>query len=46
LKAIDVTWKPNNDISGAYKLQVICLQAKFNIKTNEMDKKACGELQN
>ena len=36
LKAIDVSWKPEGDIHGAYQLQVICLQPKFNSITNEM----------
>lgn len=36
LKAIDVSWRPEGDINGAYQLQVICLQPKFNSITNEM----------
>ncbi|MDY0781086.1 hypothetical protein [Tenacibaculum sp. IB213877] len=37
LKAIDVSWKPEGDINGAYLLQVIYLLPKFNIKTNTLD---------
>lgn len=37
LKAIEVSWKPEADINGAYQLQVICLLPKFNSKTNEME---------
>lgn len=37
LKAIDVSWRPEGDINGAYQLQVICLLPKFNTKTNALD---------
>ncbi|WP_418510341.1 hypothetical protein [Corallibacter sp.] len=37
LKAIDVSWRPEGDINGAYQLQVICLLPKFNTKTNTLD---------
>jgi len=37
LKAIDVSWRPEGDINGAYQLQVICLLPKFNAKTNNME---------
>lgn len=37
LKAIDVSWRPEGDINGAYQLQVICLLPKFNNKTNTLD---------
>lgn len=37
LKAIDVSWRPEGDINGAYQLQVICLLPKFNSKTNTLD---------
>lgn len=37
LKAIDVSWRPEGDINGAYYLQVICLLPKFNVKTNTME---------
>lgn len=34
LKAIDVSWRPEGDMNGAYQLQVIYLLPKFNTKTN------------
>ncbi|WP_299002408.1 hypothetical protein [uncultured Tenacibaculum sp.] len=37
LKAIDVSWRPEGDINGAYQLQVICLLPKFNSKTNTIE---------
>ena len=37
LKAIDVSWRPEGDINGAYQLQVICLLPKFNYKTNTLE---------
>jgi hypothetical protein len=37
LKAIDVSWRPEGDINGAYQLQVICLLPKFNTKTYALD---------
>ncbi|NHN24849.1 hypothetical protein FIA58_004085 [Flavobacterium jejuense] len=37
LKAIEVEWKPEGDLNGAYHLQVICLLPRFNSKTNEME---------
>lgn len=37
LKAIDVSWRPEGDINGAYQLQVICLLPRFNSKTNTLD---------
>lgn len=37
LKAIDVSWRPEGDINGAYQLQVICLLPKFNSETNTLD---------
>lgn len=37
LKAIDVSWRPEGDINGAYQLQVIYLLPKFNTKTNTLD---------
>ena len=37
LKAIDVSWRPEGDINGAYQLQVVYLLPKFNIKTNTLD---------
>lgn len=37
LKAIEVTWKPEGDINGAYHLQVIYLHPKFSVKTNTME---------
>lgn len=37
LKAIDVSWKPEGDINGAYQLQVIYLLPKFNSKTNTIE---------
>ncbi|WP_147679192.1 hypothetical protein [Algibacter pacificus] len=37
LKAIDVSWRPEGDINGAYQLKVICLLPKFNSKTNTLD---------
>ncbi len=37
LKAIDVSWRPEGDISGAFQLQVICLRPTFNAKTNTME---------
>lgn len=36
LKAINVSWRPEGDINGAYQLQVICLLPKFNSTTNTM----------
>jgi len=37
LKAIDVSWRPEGDINGAYQLQVIYLLPKFNTKTNTIE---------
>jgi hypothetical protein len=37
LKAIDVSWRSEGDINGAYYLQVICLLPKFNVKTNTIE---------
>ena len=37
LKAIDVSWRPEGDINGAFQLQVICLLPKFNAKSNTME---------
>lgn len=37
LKAIDVSWRPEGDINGAYQLQVIYLLPNFNTKTNTLD---------
>lgn len=37
LKAIDVSWRPEGDINGAFLLQVIYLQPRFNPKTNIME---------
>lgn len=37
LKAIDVSWRPEGDINGAYQLQVIYLLPKFNNKTNTIE---------
>ncbi len=37
LKAIDVSWRPEGDLDGAYQVQVICLLPKFNSKTNTLE---------
>ncbi|MDG1715656.1 hypothetical protein [Lacinutrix sp.] len=37
LKAIDVSWRPEANLNGAYQLQVICMLPNFNKKTNTME---------
>jgi len=37
LKAIDVSWRPEANLNGAYQLQVICMLPNFNEKTNTME---------
>ncbi|MGY5353827.1 hypothetical protein [Wenyingzhuangia sp. IMCC45467] len=37
LKAIEVYWKPEGDLQGAFQLKVICLQPRFNAKTNMIE---------
>ncbi|WP_417365486.1 hypothetical protein [Flavobacterium beibuense] len=37
LKAIDVCWKPEADINGAYQLLVVLLLPNFNTMTNTME---------
>lgn len=37
LKAIDVSWRPEGDLKGAYQLLVIPLLPRFNGKTNTME---------
>ena len=37
LKAIEVSWKTEGNLHGAFQLKVICLQPRFNAKTNMIE---------